>query len=64
MNKVIVGIVVAAFAAALTWNFAAVAEMPEKYVTKVENTDEHKEIRQDLKEIKDLIIKLHIDKGE
>jgi hypothetical protein len=49
--------------AATSWNFAAVAEMPEKYVTKEENRADHTEMKEQLDEIRGLIINLHV-KGD
>jgi hypothetical protein len=52
MNKIIVGIIVTVAAGviltATVWNFNAVAEMPEKYVTKEDNSEEHGQINNKL----------------
>ena len=61
VHKIIVGgivtIIVGVILAATTWNFAAVAEMPEKYVTREENTREHVKIEHKLDKIYDHLIK-------
>jgi len=44
------------------WNFSATAEMPEVYVTKTDNSEEHKEMSKKLDELRDLIIDLHMQK--
>jgi hypothetical protein len=60
MNKIIIGglVMVAAtmIVAATAWNFSAVAEMPEKYVTKEDNTREHTKIENKLDRILDHLI--------
>jgi hypothetical protein len=52
MNKIILGgivtIVAGAILTATIWNFSAVAEMPEKYVTIEDNREEHKSINDKL----------------
>lgn len=63
---------VSAFTIAATgWNFKATAEMPSTYVNKTEyavdekrNEQSHLRIEKKLDEIKDLILKLHIKKGD
>ena len=68
MSKIIIGGIVTVAAGliliATGWNFAAVAEMPEKYVSKEDqrmfiqrNDKEHKEIKDKLDKIIDYIVK-------
>lgn len=61
MNKIIIGtlasIIAALTIAATGWNFQKTAEIPEKYVTKKENSEEHKEINRKLDKIYDFLLK-------
>jgi nucleoside recognition membrane protein YjiH len=61
MNKIIIGgivtIVVGLTLTATIWNFTAVAEMPEKYVTIEDNKEEHKSINDKLDYLIKVLIK-------
>ena len=61
MTKTIMGIVIAVVAgcilAATAWNFNAVASMPEKYVIKKDNSEEHKQINEKLDHITNILMR-------
>ena len=64
MNKIILGAIVTVIAGAIltatVWNFNAVAQMPEKYVTKEDNSEEHKQINNKL----DYLIRVLIERRD
>jgi hypothetical protein len=68
MNKLIlksaVTLLVSFILGATAWNFAATASMPEKYVSKDENREDHQRIFDQLDNLKELIMKLHLQKDK
>ena len=60
MNKILIGgivtVAVGLLLAATTWNFAAVAEMPEKYMPRHDAYEQHQRIDKKLDKIYDLIL--------
>ena len=60
IRNIIVGALATLALAMIGWNFSAVAEMPEKYVLKQDNTREHQEINDKL----DMLIEHLINKDE
>ena len=61
MNKTIINgaviVVAGCILAATAWNFNAVASMPEKYVIKKDNSEEHKQINEKLDHITNILMR-------
>ena len=61
MNKIILygiaTVITGVILAATTWNFASVADMPKRYVTKEDNSKEHVRIENKLDKIYDHLIR-------
>lgn len=61
MNKTIINgaviVIAGLILAATAWNFSAVASMPEKYVIKKDNSEEHKQINEKLDHITNILMR-------